>query len=290
MNQFAPRPSTSRPWLAFAVAGFVLLAGCTTDGGTQLADGPDTPPTLPATTSMEVDFGLFQIGASESTLTASTDLVELGAAFSSTQINFGTAAITVLVAQALTVLHLAVPTVVFGAAVNTTPTFESDGRWHWRYTASTAGTVWTAHLSGAVDGNSVDWNMRISAPTANPALNEFLWYSGLSRTDQTSGTWRFFDPLNPSGSNEVVRLDWSHTSNEIHGVTITVTGGDNVGDVLTADRDGTMRLVTFVDASQGTNVEISWDTATGVGYIVAPNFNGGVKACWDAGQNDVPCS
>ena len=290
MTQLAAKLTDSRIWHALTLAGFVALAGCSTDGGTQVVDGPGTPPALPAATSMDVDFGLFQLSGSESMLSAYADPAELGAAFSSSQLHFGAAALSVLVAHAVTVLHLAVPVAVFGAAANNTPSFEDDGRWHWRYTASSGGQLWTAHLSGSVDGNQVVWDMRITAPNADPPLTDFLWYGGNSHTDGTSGTWRFYDPSNPSGSNEVVRVDWTHESADVHGVTITVTGGENVGDALTAEHDGSTRFVTWTDASMGNTVEIFWDVASGEGYIIAPGLNGGLKSCWDSGQNDVPCS
>jgi len=240
---------------------------------------------------MEVEFGLFGGGGGPAMTGSYHELIELAAANSArVGAHFVTAGITVAVAQALTVLHLAIPTAVFAAAANNTPSFEDDGRWHWRYTASHQGQLWTAHLSGSVQGAEVVWDMRITAPNANPPLNDFLWYGGNSRTDRTRGTWRFYDPRNPSGSAELVRLDWTHQSNDVHGVTVTVVSGPNVGDVLTADHNGSDRLVTFFDASDNRTVEIGWNAATGTGYIIAPNYNGGLKSCWDANQNDVACT
>ncbi len=256
------------------LAAIVVFAACDTSPSGP-GDAPGTPPTLPSTASMDVQFGMFDGG---------------GGGAEAVGVNFVTAGVTVAVAKALTVLHLALPTVVFAAAANNTPSFESDGLWHWRYTASHQGQLWTAHLSGAVQGNDVVWDMRVTAPQANPALNDFVWYSGRSRTDGTSGTWRFYDPRNPSASTELVRLDWTHQSNSVHGVTVSVVSGPNNGDQLVADTNGSERLVTFFDASNGNNVEIGWNAVTGAGYIIAPNFNGGLRSCWDSSQNDVACS
>lgn len=271
-------------FLAPMMALLLATAACDTDTGTQPGDDPGPQPDLPTQTSMNVDFGLFSSGGGPALAR------DLTAAAASSQLNFGTAALTVVVAQAVTALHLAVPAAVFAVAANNTPSFEDDGRWHWRYTASHQGQLWTAHLSGAVDGNQVSWDMRITAPQSDPPLDEFLWYGGASRTDGTSGTWRFNDPSNPAGSNEVARVDWTHVSADDHSVTITVTGGDNVGDVLIAEHTGDERFVTWTDASNGNTVEIWWNVATGAGYIIAPNFRGGVQSCWDENQNDVACS
>jgi len=225
---------------------------------------------------MAVDFSLFSSGGGGSEGTAG--------------LHFANAAIRVFAAQVVTVVHLAVPSVVFGAAANSTPSFE-DGQWHWRYTASHLNQLWTAHLSGSVSGSDVNWGMRITAPQYSPPLEDFLWFGGTSRVDGTSGTWRFYDPESAS-SSEVVRVDWTHISAVDHSATITVTGGtgDNVGDVLAARREGASHTLNWTDASEAQTVEIGWDHATGTGYIVAPGYNGGLKACWNANQEDVACS
>ena len=274
------RTTSSRRLRGLTTALAVLLAGGLVACDTSQGMGPDEPgstPPLPATTSMAVDFSLFASGG--------------GAANAAgTQLHFGNAALRVLAAQFVTVVHLAAPTAVFAVAANNVPSFE-DGRWHWRYTTSYQGQPWSADLSGVVSGSDVNWDMRITAPNHNPPLNEFLWYGGTSRVDGTSGTWRFYDPQS-SSSSEVVRIDWEHQSLTDHSATITVTGSglDNTGDRLTAEVDGASRYLTWFDASENATVDIFWDASTGSGYIMATGYNGGLKSCWDNNQNDVACS
>ncbi|MEZ4416426.1 MAG: hypothetical protein R3E10_11830 [Gemmatimonadota bacterium] len=279
-------------WALFLILGAALGACDNGTTGPEQEAGP--PPDLPAATSMNADFGLLASGSAQAaqaqSLSALVALAEQNAAVAGVGLNFTTAALSVVVAQAITALHLVVPAAVFAAAANNTPSFEDDGRWHWRYTASQGGQLWTAHIAGVVQGDQVTWDMRITAPQTNPPLDEFLWYSGVSRVDRTSGTWRFNDITQPGNPTEVVRVDWSHESDVLHGVTITVTSGPNVGDVLTADRNGDNHLVTWYDASQNEEVEIGWNAATGTGYIIAPHYNGGLRACWDANQNNTTCT
>lgn len=278
------------PWALLLAAA--ALGAC--DTGTGPGADPGTPPELPAATSMDVDYGLLGSAPAQAAevheRSALIARAEEHAAASGVGLHFTTAALSVVVAQAITALHLVVPAAVFAAAANNTPSFEDDDRWHWRYTASHAGQLWTAHLSGAVQGDQVGWDMRITAPQANPPLDDFVWYSGTSRLDRTAGTWRFNEITRPGTPTEVVRVDWTHESDVVHGVTITVTSGPNVGDRLTADRDGDDHLVTWYDASENVEVEIGWDAGTGTGYIIAPGYNGGVKSCWDGNQNNTPCS
>ena len=37
------------------------------------------------------------------------------------------------------------------------------------------------------------------------------------------------------------------------------------------------------------SVEVALNKDTGEGYIIAPNYNNGEKACWDGNQDDVTC-
>lgn len=253
-----------------ALALMCSLAACSDDPTTP-ADG--TPPPLPPVTTMSGDFSTF--GSPSGGSAAGP--------------HFNNAALRVFAAQVVTVVALAAPVATFAAAANNTPTFESDGLWHWRFTAVHGGETFTAHLSGNVQGSDVVWDMQVTAPSHDPPLQDFVWFGGQGRLDRTSGTWIFHDPAAPAASNDLLRIDWTHTSATDHGWTATALGGDGVGDVLTADVDGDDRLLTYMDDSEGTTVEIYWNAADGSGYIIAPGYNGGVKACWDSNQDNVVC-
>ena len=265
----------SIPLGAFGVPLLIAfsLSACGSEGTAPEAETP-TPPSLPAPSTMDLDFGMFgSTGGSDAVGT-----------------HFLTAGITVAVAQALTTLHLAVPAVVFAAAANNTPSFEEDGRWHWRYSASHQGQLWTSHLSGVVQGSNVVWDVRITAPQANPPLNEFVWFSGTSATDGTSGVWRFFDPQNPSSGVDVARIEWTHESEDVHEVIFRSTAGPNAADQLTASHDGDNRVVTFFDASENHTTEIGWNVATREGYIFSIHYNNGQRSCWNGDLNNIACS
>lgn len=204
--------------------------------------------------------------------------------------HFNNAALRVFAAQVVTVVGLAVPVATFAAAANNTPTFESDGLWHWQFSAVDGGETFVAHLSGSVQGSDVVWNMAITAPNLDPPLEDFVWFGGRGRVDRTSGTWTFNDASMPASSAGLLRIDWTHTSATNHGWEATTLGGDGVGDVFTADVDGNDRMLVYFDASESTTVEIYWNAADGSGYLIAPGYNGGVQACWDSNQDDVACA
>jgi hypothetical protein len=48
--------------------------------------------------------------------------------------------------------------------------------------------------------------------------------------------------------------------------------------------------VSFFDASAGETAEVHWDEQTIQGWIIAPNYNGGVKACWNGLLQNATCS
>ncbi|NNM06553.1 MAG: hypothetical protein HKO65_15780 [Gemmatimonadetes bacterium] len=265
---------------AVTLALLVGLAAC--DGDSTSPNDPGPAPDLPPLTSMSGDFSIF----------GTPDPLAEGLApkSSSSSLNFTNAAVRVLAAQVVTVVGLAVPVATFAAAANSTPTFEDDNRWHWRFTAVQGGHTYTAHLSGAVQGSTVAWDMRITSPTHAPPLDEFVWYEGQGQRDRTSGTWTFYDPATPAAGTAVLRIVWTHTSPTDHGWEATALAGAASGDVFTASVDGDDRMITYSDTSEQAFMEIYWNAANGSGYLIAPNYNGGVKACWDAGQQDVACS
>ncbi len=263
----------------FAVALLAALSACSTDS-TGPVD-PGTPPDLPPLTSMSGDFSFF--GAPSASQRQQPQRASL------TSLNFTNAAIRVLAAQVATVVTLAVPVATFAATANNTPTFEDDDRWHWRFTAVQGGHTYTAHLSGAVQGTVVDWDMRITSPTHAPPLNEFVWYGGQGRRDRTSGTWTFYDPATPASPTAVLRIDWTHVSATEHGWEATALSGEASGDVFTSTVEGDDRLITYSDDSEQAFMEIYWNASDGSGYLIAPHYNGGAKACWDVNQQDVSC-
>lgn len=267
------------PTKVLAILMLISVAACSDD-----PTSPDAgdPPELPPLTTMTGDFSFF----GSPSQSASPSALEAGAS----NANFANAALRVFAAQVVTTATLAVPVAVFAATANNTPTFEDDDLWHWRFTAMHAGETYMSHLSGRIQGNDVVWSMAVTSPTHDPPLDEFTWYGGVGRVDRSSGTWTFYDPSSPSTATEVLTIEWTHVSATDHGWQATVERGEGSGDVLSATVDGSNRLLTFQDASEGTFVEIYWNAADGSGYLIAPGYNGGVQACWDTNQEDAACA
>jgi len=234
-----------------------------------------TPPDLPLLASMQVDLSFFsQPGANPRVASSMVGL------------NWTAAALRVGAANLAVSLVLAVPVATWAAAGSQTPTVES-GKWHWRFSAQQGGMTYGSHVTGYLDGSESVWEMRITNSALG--LDEFLWYDGRAALAGTSGHWSFHNPA--GGSAEVGRIDWTHASDTDWRLVFTNTNGASPdhGDILTYESSGTARSVTFVDVSTGQTTEVSWDSVAKAGWLIAPGFNGGAKACWDGALNDTSC-
>ncbi len=257
----------------------IVLAGCDKGGTTAVVESPNEPPPLPPVESLTIDLSFFDRTGGGPDATR--------AAFGETRQNWTNAAVRVGVANAAVAFALAVPTATFAAAFQVGPVFdENTFRWHWRFMVEHGGLTYDGDLAGVIAGAQAAFEMRLSQ--ASLGLTDFLWYEGVATLTGESGFWQFFHPEFPNES--VGRIDWSNPSPHEWTLSFSATGNaENAGDVLTYQATGTVRLVTYVHASTGNAVEISWDAASGAGYIQADGYNDGAKSCWDGSQNDITC-
>ena len=245
---------------------------------------PGNPPQLPPKESMAIDLSLF----TNSQGAAKAGEMQVAGA------NFNNAAFRVLVINTVVAASLLVPVAVFAVAASQTPTFGADGKFHWIYSVQHGGQTFEADLAGWLDvpaGQSV-WEMYISSPTHQPPLNKFLWYSGRANFDATSGYWEFFDDNTPTAGVKVLRIDWQVAAEDNATLNFRVVKPNvpETGDELTYLVAGAGRTITAFDQSANTTLEITWDAQTGAGYLIAPDYNNGEKACWDANRDDVACT
>jgi hypothetical protein len=224
---------------------------------------------------MEMDLSFFAGGANPTAPRAPSAVAG---------VNWFAAAASVAVANLAVVIHTAIPLATWRAAVAQQPVLE-DGRWHWRFTTQEGGETYAGDLTGYIEDGDLTAEMRISASALG--LTDFLWYVGTAPVGGTTGTWEFYDPQSPS--TVVGAIDWSHPGTLVWTVSFHAMAGPDAGDQLTYEVNGAARSVTFYDASAGTTVDIDWNAITHVGSIVAPNFNGGLKACWDAALANATC-
>lgn len=255
--------------------GYLCLAIVLSACGDALSPDSGVPPVLPATESMSVDLDFF--GTSPAS-------VSMGPSQTGPEGYWLAAALSVTAANVSVAIHSLVPRAIWASALSQTPSFE-DGRWHWRFNASDAQNTFQSHVIGYEDGGDRMFEVRVSSSALQ--LDDYLLFTGSAPIGGTTGEWLFHD-LNDSGA--VARVAWGHPENDEWLLTFTALAGVGVGDVLAYHVDAATRQVSFADASAGTEVEVEWDAITNAGYIIAPNINGGLMACWDTELHNTTCS
>jgi len=271
LNELSPKP------VALVLLAALATAGCGDDPAT-----PDGPPVLPPVDSLQADLSLFE-GAAAADAEA--------AASSAVGSHFLSAVVAVGIARIATVAVMALPVATFAAATSVEPVLEDDA-YHWRYSVEQDGSSLVADLAGYGDGAESVWERRITTNATSPPLDEFLWYEGRALLTGQGGEWHIYDATQPSSSAEVLAIDWAHPAADTWTLSFTNVDAESeaVGDVLEYEVDGTLRIMRFLDASQQVESVVEWNVETGTGSIEAPGYNGGVKSCWDAAQDNTPCS
>lgn len=256
-------------------SAFLLLALTLAACDTGLDPDATAPPELPAVESMSADFDFF-----EESLANSANAPEASAPGS----YWFAAALSVTAANLSVAIHSIVPRTVLASALSQTPTLE-DGRWHWRFDATDGENTYQSHLIGYVDDGFRVFEARVTVSALQ--LDDYLLFTGTAPIGGTSGEWTFYGLDNTTA---VASVEWARPDTDAWLLTFTSLAGPGDDDVLAYEVDGSSRVVTFSDASAGTEVEIEWDAVSHVGHIVAPNINGGAMACWDADLHNTPCS
>jgi hypothetical protein len=246
-------------------------------------DSKSQKPDLPPRSSMAVDLIAFNSVAGFS----STDQAAVGLNFVAARLAVGAINLAVLA-------HMSVPVLTFAAALSQEPTFKDDGKWHWIYSVSNeTGQKFQADLAGWIDASAQvsRWEMRISTSGLGAPLNNFLWYTGQAALKNDSGKWDIYDAAQPNSSVKIVHIDWDHPSATSATLKFTVVKPQvpENGDMLTYKAENSNRSVTYFDQSANSTLQIFWNATTNAGYLIAPNYNNGQKACWDEQLNDTTC-
>jgi hypothetical protein len=248
-------------------------------------DSKSQKPDLPPQSSMSVDLQVFN-EASSANIDANQTAVGL---------NFVAARLTVGAINLAVLAHMSVPVATFAAALSQEPVLQDDGKWHWVYSVSSnAGQQFQANLTGWIDESArvSRWEMRLTTNGLGaPPLTNFLWYTGEAALNNGSGQWDIYDYTQPSNSVKVVHIDWdySSTTNATLKFTVVKPQVPENGDILTYKVENSNRSVTYFDQSASSTLQIFWNATTNAGYLIAPNYNNGQKACWDEQLNDTTC-
>lgn len=240
----------------------------------------DEVPVMPPLSSMQPDLSIFSGGSTQSAGKAANP---------QTKQHFAWAVTSVTLINAAVLLHLAVPTYIFGRALMEQPVLESDGKFHWKFSPVYALVKYEADLAGWIDvpNTQTVWEMSVTQSKLN--LDTFLWYVGHGNLDGTQGDWTFYDFNQPDTLSSLIRIDWEDNTETDKLLTFTNIWETNVnvGDQLIYQVDGDSASVQYVDVSENTMLKIVWDYNTTAGYIQAPNYHDGLPGRWDENHDDL---
>lgn len=240
----------------------------------------DSPPPLPSSQSMEMDFSSFE-----------NNKQRAGGAQVQTVENFSRAVGTAVIMKTIVDLNLAVPKVLFAASQETEAKFNEDGQWEWSYSHTAGSKTYDVLLQASrTSENTISWNFYVTNPELS--LDNRLLFSGTTNAEGTEGTWNYYSLKSSESKEAVSQIDWKvegEENVELH-LEVVSDRNDYQGDYIEYSYNGTLKTAVYFDSSKNQSTELQINTETNAGYIKTPDYNDGQKACWDEGFQNIACS
>ncbi|HKK46064.1 MAG TPA: hypothetical protein VJ964_11125 [Balneolaceae bacterium] len=260
----------------YSLIGLLFLTVSCTDNPPTIGD---TPPELPPSSSMNMDFSGFQNNQKiNNTETQSSN-------------NFGHAVAAAIIMKAVVDANLVIPKILLTAAANSDAQLNDNDKWEWSYSKTADGNTYSVRLVASRDGSgTITWDCYVTNSNLN--LNDQLFFSGTTNSDATEGTWTYYNLQNTGSQEEVSQINWTVNGQDNVNLKLQVTSdrNDNKGDYIKYTFDGTLKTATYYDASTDETTEIQINVDTHIGYFISPNYNNGMQSCWDNSFQDTACS
>lgn len=237
----------------------------------------DPEPELPPSSSMLITFDNFWDGSAKTADTTKNNLLFAGG--------------NVLVWNLILTVGLAVPVASFVESFKHEPKWnKKEKAWIWSYSVPVGNITYSAELHGKDGGDMVNWSMYISQ---NGGFEDFLWYTGTSRKDKTSGQWLLNDkPNNPTA---LLQIDWhanADGTSDIQYMNVVPGGAENGGYI----KYGIVKDPQFdafydiYNKGQNNLTKIQWNRSSRAGRVQdEKKFNDAAWHCWDNLLLDTAC-
>ncbi len=238
-------------------------------------------PKLPPETSFVMDFTDF------------TD-IDTTAMYKSSQSHhhWGLAVTNVVVWNAVLTITFVVPVAAFYESFNHGGIWDPEiSAWVWSYNFIAGGVVHLAELQGSLVDEGVKWEMYISK---NEAYSNFLWYWGISNSENTAGEWHLNG--NPEDQEELILIEWNKNP-EIGEADIKYTnvkeGAQEEGGYIFYGVNQDEIYNAFYDiysANYDNLINIQWHRSNKNGRIRDEHHFGDFEwRCWDESLLDTEC-
>lgn len=271
--------------------GLALVAGCSDDTITVPGGGDETTgaPQLPPQSTMKIELDFFgidtpQFNTAELAKTTPAEFLESTAAGDHT--NWINAYVRAIWTHLLIYDLLEEPVGAFALAIHSVPQQQEDGSWLWTYIFVEDNVEYSIFLYGTPMTDRVLWRMEVSTNDLEAPLDHLVWFEGEVMKDDSNGYWQFYD----LDGSDLLRIDWENLSAVEHRLALTVNGEghEDEGDTVEFYESATMGSITYYDASELLESEIVW-YADGSGSLTVPDYNDGLRACWDQMQVNTAC-
>ncbi|MEQ8470843.1 MAG: hypothetical protein RIC35_06635 [Marinoscillum sp.] len=264
-------------FLSLVIGVSMLFVSCSED-----SENAGNPPELPPKASLSANLGTFPQNGDGRVDETQT---KTNFAFSAINVGFWQTAIGVVIF---------IPAKAFEAAFNQDFQYLSDEkRWKSEYTVNVNNQAVTAQLFAKNNGETVSWEMYLSA---EGQYEDFLWFTGESRVDNSGGDWVLYG--GPSEPREVLRIDWDREGdNFIHSKYVLVDtesakSGSFVEYGLSTEADFSHYYEIFVVDTQGDDYDahILYNETSTEGRVKSEaHFGDADWRCWDENQDDIDC-
>lgn len=250
----------------------VFITGITLNGCKK----KQNPPSLPPSNSFAIDFSDFN---SSKSMAKGVDTAYTNKGIAVANVGFWNLVLT---------LNLIVPVASFAESFKHQAEQQSNGSWQWSYSFLLA---YTAKLNGKVENGNVYWNMYVSK--ANE-FSDFLWYSGVSAVNNTSGTWRLYK--SPADPIAYIDIAWHKNTDantfDIQYTNVIPNDVEN-GAYISYGYNNNANYNSFYNIyykSQDNLINIEWNRSSKEGHLKNPKyFNDSNWHCWNTAGIDVTC-
>ena len=182
---------------------------------------------------------------------------------------------------------LAIPIASFKLAMDQDPVFLSNKTWQWSYSVTPADVTYKARLTGQIGSTEVKWTMYVTREGTG-GFPEFVWFTGTSKLDGTSGQWIF----NQSSSvpEALLQIDWTKSGTSIGSVKYTyVKSNDSFTNSyveygLTTSARNAYYNIHYWNGTKFSDFNVEWNTTTKEGRLKSSDYLQGVWYCWDSNK------
>ncbi len=212
--------------------------------------------------------------------------------------NFVFAAATIYWWNTVLTVQMVVPFAAFVESFNHEPIWDKTAQsWVWSYSIDIHNTTYTAELFAETVTDKVNWTMYVSK---TDGYTDFLWFTGTSQTDNSSGSWTINNDPDSSNKDDgsiipFLYIQWNINDDGTSEITYTIIeeesadNGNYIKYGIIDDPD----LNAFYDIFriwEDNVVSIKWNTTLHYGRILSMlHFQDPYWHCWNESQENIAC-